>query len=370
MIGAMLERKVFLRWDRILFPNFYIVLAGPAGCRKGTAMRDARRLLNSTDAVIAANMTTQAKFIDRFEEGIVNYTDHEGRVKAQSAVTVFSEEFTVFLGYNNADFMQMLSDWYDCPDPWQYETKHNKVYDIPGLWLNIIGATTPDLLRESLPRESFGGGLNSRIIYVFSPSKGPIQIEPWKSFPHRDKMEITLLRDLHLISQMRGEFKTTESYLNCWRQWYPKQDKHPFFRDRRLSGYCDRRPTHMNKLAMIMNASRGGDFKLDAVDFKRALDWLLEMERIMPQTFEGFGQSRSASVMFNLMQMIQFKGTIPYAELASEFRYDVNTKELTNLLLTLEHGGHIKITTEQVGPEKKRKHTVHFLRSLTKGAVE
>ncbi len=50
-IAAALERNVWAQWDRILYPNFYIVLVGPSGVRKGSAMYPAERILKAADII-------------------------------------------------------------------------------------------------------------------------------------------------------------------------------------------------------------------------------------------------------------------------------------------------------------------------------
>jgi len=40
------------------------------------------------------------------------------------SLTVYSQELTVFLGYNNMQLMSDLCDWYDCRESWTYRTKN------------------------------------------------------------------------------------------------------------------------------------------------------------------------------------------------------------------------------------------------------
>lgn len=159
MIASVLERKVFLNWDKKIYPNFYIVLVGPPAARKGTAMWPGRELLDNMNVKIAADATTREKLIRRLKDASDTF-ELNGQIHSYSALTIYSEELTVFLGYGNQELMQNMADWYDCKANWKYETKHQGIDDIDGVWVNLIGATTPGLLQDSLPRESFGGGLN------------------------------------------------------------------------------------------------------------------------------------------------------------------------------------------------------------------
>ena len=59
-IVACLKRKCFLDWGTITFyPNMYIVLVGPSGCRKGTAMGPGFSMLTELNVRMAAEATTR-----------------------------------------------------------------------------------------------------------------------------------------------------------------------------------------------------------------------------------------------------------------------------------------------------------------------
>jgi len=101
MLAAVLERKVFLSWDKLIYPNFYIVLVGPPGCRKGTAMSPGRAVLDEMNVKLAADATTKEKLASRLEDATDNFEAADGQIYPYAAMTIFSEEFTVFLGYGN-----------------------------------------------------------------------------------------------------------------------------------------------------------------------------------------------------------------------------------------------------------------------------
>lgn len=341
MIAAVLERKVWLVWDKKIYANFFIILAGPPGGGKGSAMEPGRIMLDELSINIAADCSTKEQLVRRLNAPSSNF-EYDGQVYPYSAMTVFSEEFTVFLGYGNVELIQWLSNWYDCRDPWEYETKHQGKDLINGLWVNLIGATTPELLQESLPRESFGGGLNSRIIYVYAPGRGKMIIFPHKKLG-QPKIWNKLNIDLQEIKLTVGEYKADKTYEKIWEEWYPKQRSHPLTQDNQMMHYASRRPTHVHKLSMIMNASRGGKMILTNEDFKRAKKVLLETERHMKKTFAGVGKSKFAATLHKASEFIRAKGEVQYSELMKKYYYDVDDQELAVIIATLERAGDVKI---------------------------
>lgn len=346
MIASVLERKVYLRWDKRIYPNLYIVLVGPPGCRKGTAMSPGRELLDEMNVKIAADATSKEKLSSRLKEASDNFEALDGQIHSYAALTIFSEEFSVFLGYGNIELMQWMSDWYDCKNKWKYETKHQGIDEIEGVWVNLIGATTPELLQESMPRESFGGGLNSRIIYVYADQKEKIVIFPFLTLQD-EALKDQLARDLQIMRLISGEYEPTQSYLDEWERWYPEQYANHMSQDDRMGGYIDRRPTHLHKLAMIFNASRGGGLKLTDHDFNRARNLLEETERHMSKTFAGVGKSEFSSVMNRALQYIRMHGKVAYSEVLKRFYYDADDRSLATIIATLERAKLIRLSREE-----------------------
>lgn len=252
-----------------------------------------------------------------------------------SSLTIFSKELTVFLGYNNQQLMADLTDWYDCAGRWEYRTKNMGTDDISGVWVNLIGATTPDLLQTTLPRDAIGGGLTSRIIFVFENKKD--HTEP---FPIMSQGEIELgqqLRtDLERISMLQGDFTVTEGFIEHWIKWYTRVDNSPPpFDDHRFAGYFERRPTHMYKLCMILNAARTNSMCIGVEDFERALDLLLRTEKMMPYTFSGLGKSPQSDTVNRMMTVVGMKKKVSVAELQKIFWMDADANALQNMIKTL-----------------------------------
>ena len=132
-VAAALQRKVRLNWGTSLtfYPNMYIVLVGPSASRKGTAMSFALDIIKETSSNIrlSSQATSLQALIRKLKDN--NMTDIDpvsNNHIFHSSMTIFSKEFTVFLGYNNYELMATLCDWYDCDDKWVYETISRSVY--------------------------------------------------------------------------------------------------------------------------------------------------------------------------------------------------------------------------------------------------
>ena len=303
------------------------------------------KFLKEMGIKMSAEAITREALIREMKQSGDTQIDSTGKITMHSSLTIYSQELTVFLGYNNQQLMADLADWYDCRDHWTYRTKNMGTDDITGVWVNLIGATTPELLQTTLPRDAIGGGLTSRMVFIFEQNKSKVVPAPFLSAEER-AIEKDLLLDLEQIHMLSGEFKPTSAFLDRWVEWYTQSDKHPPFEDARFAGYIERRPTHLLKLSTILSASRSNSMAVDVQDFDRALGLLTQAEKTMRNTFGGMGRSDIGDVVHRVMTMLAAQGEMDYGELLRRFYYDCDVDELERVMQTLVGMGHVTIVYE------------------------
>ena len=338
VIASALRRKCSLPWGLMtIYPNLYTVLVGPSGCRKGTAMGPAVPFLERLGIKMSAEAITREQLIRSLCQSSDAFPIGEtGRMILHSSLTIYSQELTVFLGYNNMQMMSDLCDWYDCKNNWTYSTKHEGKDAVVGVWVNLMGATTPDLLQTTLPRDAIGGGLTARMILVFERSKGKVVPLPLLS-PEEIELGEQLFTDLEQISMMAGEFRITPAWLEAYPRWRRESEANPPFAfDTRFGGYVERRAMHILKLSMICNASRTSTMIMDLCDLQRAISILEDTESRMPQAFSGVGRSRLGDVLTHIWSFIAIQKEVKLSELMNRFYHDVDKKELMGILDTLK----------------------------------
>lgn len=343
VIASALQRKCYLQWGHSLtfYPNLYIVLVGPSGVRKGTAMDPGLDILQDLGKIkIAAQATSLQALIRRLKE--TNYQDPDletGALQFHSSMTIFSKEFTVFLGYHNRELMSSLCDWYDCDRSWKYETIARKTEEIIGVWVNLFGATTPALIQSSMPLDAIGGGLTSRIIYVYEEEKGKMVFLPMQTVKEAE-LYVMLLHDLDKINRMSGQFRYTEAFMSAWTDWRIQDEEHPPFYDERFGGYMSRRPTHVMKLSMIVSASDGNRDQMVLIedDLGKAVEIIEKAELKMQNVFGGVGKSEISELLHRVLMFIKTSETteIPVFQLARHFRGDMDKLSMDRVLQTLE----------------------------------
>ena len=342
-IAAVLQRKCYLNWgfDRY-YPNMYVLLVGPSGARKGTAMAPAVRMLTDMAIKMSAQSTTRQALIRQLKTATSSTHDlATGRIDLHNSLSIVSEEFTVFLGYQCYELMADLCDWFDCKEKWTYDTKNMGRDDISGVWVNLIGATTPHLIRSTLPTDGIGGGLTSRIVFVFSPHKEKLVV-----FPYIDEaMGKALKEDLEKIHLMHGEFKITKEYFEAYSNWYTTTT--PPFEDEKFSGYIERRPTHLRKMSIILSASRSEDKLITVEDFELALAILENAEKVMQNVYIGYGKSSTNDLLQRAIVLVAKAGILPKSALMESMMEDADSFTLDRVLQTMLTMKYIQIELKE-----------------------
>ena len=101
-VAAVLQRKCYLCWglNTSLYPNMFIVLVGPSGARKGTAMAPAKFMLDKLGIRVSADATSASKLINFImKSSTVDSSVHGTKLASYAhhcSVTIFSEELSVF----------------------------------------------------------------------------------------------------------------------------------------------------------------------------------------------------------------------------------------------------------------------------------
>jgi len=348
-IAAALQRKVRLEFGMSLtfYPNLYIVLVGPSATGKGTAMAFALDIIEQVPSIrLSAQATSLQALIRKMKE--TNLTDVDmvtGKQQFHSSLTILSTEFTVFLGYHNQELIAALCEWYDCPSRWSYETIARKKEEVIGVWTNLFAATTPDSIQASLPVESIGGGLTSRIIFVYEEKRGDLVIIPSKS-EEDIRLQQKLINDLESISMLSGVMQYTKGFLELYAIWCKEAAINKPFHDRKFDGYCGRRRKHVLTLSMICNASRTDDMIMTSEDFERAAYILAEVEVKMGMVFKGIGRSEISSLINDAIIFITGSAIpdIPFWQFAKHFEGDMDKMIMDRVLTTLESTKLISIT--------------------------
>jgi hypothetical protein len=294
---------------------------------------------------LSSQATSLQALIRRMKD--TNLTDIDmstGEQLYHSSLSIFSNEFTVFLGYHNRELIAALCDWYDCHNRWSYDTIKRDKEEVIGLWINILAGTTPDNIQTSLPLEAIGGGLTSRIIFVNEEKKNKLVVFPTTT-DRELQLQQYLIHDLEQITLMSGKFEFTTDAMAFYSEWAHIADKNPPFYSPKFDGYCGRRRNHLLSLAMVCSASRTNEMIITKDDLERSSVMLAEVEIKMGTVFRGIGTSDISSLINDAIVFIEGSATkeIPVWMFARQFEGNMDKIILDRIIHTLEVAKYINV---------------------------
>lgn len=356
VLSAALRRKVYLSLGRLeIFPNIYVVLVAEAGvARKTQAIKFGLEFLEAIPEItIAADATTKEALSDCIELCAVEDIMPDGSIVKHSSLNVISREFESFLGQKkeNTKMIVFLTDMFDCPKNWQYKTKHSGTNTIPLAYLSLQAATTPESLASSLPVSAIGGGLTSRIIFVWADKKYKKVPQPILT-EEEIKLQDKLRKDLFIISRMGGKYVMTSETSQKWNDWYEsyeEQDPNRICKDPSFNGWYSRKPTYALKIAMLCAASKSSNMNLNWTDIEEALEHLKEIEETMGYVFSAIGRSSITTEVDQVVKIIEQRKVISEKNLLSATWRDMDAFKFDNIINTIIRSG--KAVRKYVGPK-------------------
>lgn len=350
MLSTAVRRKVWYDegFDN-LYPNLYLVFISPPGKgRKSSAAKIGIKILKELDDItFSSESTTREALIKDIVGSASSYMLPDGTPQTHCSLSIFSSEWSVFIGHKNSGnepMIALLTDVFDCPDKWAYRTKLSGSDYLENVFLSKLACTTFDYLASSLPLDAIGGGLTSRIIFVVEFNRRKKVYNP-KKFMSKEEtlLKKFLLQDLEEISLLQGEMVMTDEADAFFKAWYEAQeDDNPEIKDERFFGYLARKPSHIVKIAMLFSLAEGNSLSIELSHLTRALSLLKQTEKNMPFAFGARGRNTTAVDLERILEQIvqTHKGNpnrpIPQRVLAKANYRHVDRQTLNNILEYLE----------------------------------
>jgi len=376
-VSACLGRRCWLDSGvENIWPNMYVVLSGPPGGRKSSAIRYVRDLLKQTTTIRFApddtggqrqglikamtdtgeedeeeevkdtllellnNETAEAATLTGLMNGHASKTLdalHNIQFDQRDPRTMWicASELKSFIGENNAQMLTFLLKMWD-GDYYKYELR-NSTYEIKDGLLGILGATTPSEIATMLPAGAMGSGFTSRIIFVHATGRNQRIPRPSLDAKFRD-----YLADIFgkLFTSFSGPFTESASAARTFDHIYGRSTS---LRDPRFMSYCERRHTHLQKVAISLAASRG-HMEISGEDYHLA-DHLLSMaEADMPDALGEYGMNLSSLAKSKLLEfVVGLTEPMSTTALYYVFSRDMKRVDFENALTELHVGKKITV---------------------------
>ncbi len=357
-LASVIKRHVYIPytilggWD--CYPFIYTMFVAPAGAaRKTTTANYAEELLDHIPSV-ERTATAITK-----EQLAVKLAEHP-----ESAITIFAPEFSIFIQKSGLDMYDTLTRLFDGAKAFEEDIKTgaSQVADKP--CVNMLACTTPEWLSENMTEAIIGGGFTSRLIIVMEDKVRRHQMYydrvgiDWNEMK---ELETDLITDLVHIASLMGKFEISDDARNFMEDkdgngWYKDSIKAAERANPRLSGYYQRKPTHLHKIAMLLHLSYSDELILTEYDLRMAADTLDSIEPKMHKAFEHVGKNPHASDMMKILSFIQARGKVRRAVIQSNFFHAATPSRLDELLRGLVVMDKVRVYPDRDDPENTGKY--------------
>lgn len=320
-IAGVLRRRCWIdernfKW----YSNFYIVLVAPPGIvsKSTTAGIGMDLLRNVTGVKFGPEIVTWQALATSFVNAAETF-EYQGLHHTQSALTIESSEFGNLLNPQDTEMVDTLVTLWDGKSL-KKETKHSGNDAVVNPWINLIACTTPAWIAGNFPEYMIGGGLTSRMIFVYAEEKVKLVAYPHAQILPDDHLhtQARLLEDLETISvNCVGEYKLTaeaEAWGTAWYERHYKGERPKNLDEDRFGGYFARKQTHIHKLAMVLAAAQRDEMTITLDDLQVATTMVTDLEPDMAMVFSKIGKTDESFYADRLINFVHRHGQVPYTE--------------------------------------------------------
>lgn len=316
-------------------PNVYILFVAPPGrARKSTTANYSEDLLEALPRRIskAPTLVTQASLLT----GLVNSDD--------SSLYIMSAEFGSFILKSGVEMFTFLTDMFDGRKYIESTTISRGLEFAEKPCINLLAATTPIWIAENMPESVIGGGFASRVIFIFEPNVRRRQLYYNElDFTYLNKLRSDLISDLqHIADDIHGDFDISDEGKVYMEHWYKVNADAGEKGDQKMSGYFERKPAHIHKLAMILHVAHSDSMTLSLKDFQDSITLLEIVEKKLHRIFDPIGKNVYAPDMMTIYEYIKEKGAVSYTEFKREFYAVATPNLLDELIVGLMQAGFIR----------------------------
>ena len=356
-----------------IYPNHYIILvAGSALSRKSSAINIGVRILRKAlerlkeagiDAgalsVLSAKMTPEALCRAMSTKGIksmyANEEEEDEENKISRPLLLYSSELGVFLSRTAQmnGLVDLLIDFYDCPDDWEYLTKTQGADFVHNVYTAMLSATTPDWISANITGSVFNQGLVGRTIFVHS-DKAQTRVAHPQFNEYEQFLENRLLDLLESKLLLKGEMTLTQEAYEYYEQWYNLRAD-PGDNQSMQSGFFGREHDHVLKLSMAISMSRSNDLIITFEDIQNAIEKVGTVRVGLGRVFREVKQQNEIFEVQYVESIIKDKGKISHSDLLRLVRRKMNSGQLKEAITVLTQSEIITTVSEKPkrGPAKK-----------------
>lgn len=309
LVGGACERRIWtITGDRTSFPSLYILLVAPPGTGKSiintvkALWREAKEPTGGDAFHVASDSLTRAALVDELDDSTSTRLYKFGTY-VYHTLLIGAEEFEVLLPFYDPNFISLFNDLWNVKSEHIEKRRHGpaKVVTIKNPQIHMLGGAQPSYFVAHFPEEAWTTGLARRTIMIYADS-APLK-DPFEKTPNLNMLKDKILKRLGFISDVYGEVKVGAAARRIMTDWH-MSGRAPEPNHSKLAAYNTTRFEFLVKLSLISSVSRSLDMIIEEFDVKRAMEWLLEAEKFMPDIFRAMIGRSDTQVLEELHRFV------------------------------------------------------------------
>jgi hypothetical protein len=333
LIAACVADRVWFRKmaDSRIFPNLYVMLIGPPGLGKGSAINTAIKFAAQDSKYLqpyVGNITKQA---------LIDELAQRQRKDLPRNLWLISPELgdDIPPGPIGEELLRFLTKIFegDFPLPIKERTRLHGLHEIHSPCLNWFAGTTDVWLTLSLPKYAIAGGSFARIVAV----KGGYDLDNRIYRPiypgDREAVVEHLFERVKVLSRISGEFKLSPEADRIGEQWYMNRQSPE---DDSVLPSWKRQDDFVIKISMLFAlADDNYDFIIQPEHLKRAQILIREVQKDLPELMSFANATPDTRALDYISRSIRKAGKIPHFILMRKSSKYVNKTKFIEIIDTL-----------------------------------
>jgi len=348
LVAAVLEDRVWVEHHREpLLPNLYVLLIGPSGCGKGTAIEFALKqwmaLYGAPGRLIKGALTKQS-LLDALggrKTGLVGGRASVQAVEPNPHPWIVSPELYNALGTGGPvaeAFMANLTDLYtNSSVPTTEGTRQWGSVTIAGHCINWLAASTSQWLRRSLSPDAILSGFFGRVVAVEGT-----YVTQWQqsTYDRTQQMLFTQLQaHLQRISMCSGAYSVTADAQDVRTQWLAHREVPD---DEFLRPAYQRDDDLLMKLAMVLSAGESDSLVIERKHMARARSLVAEARVSLPMLVQLAHTTTHSDGLGAAMVLLRRSGYMMHTQLVKVLaKRGVTAEVLRKYITTLQQADQV-----------------------------
>lgn len=342
-LSSIVSRRVWIDMGYFrIYPNLYVVLLGPPGNGKTTAMSTAKgliRFLGMENIPYSAECQTKESLVlelSNYEKRFILPEPEKPYV--YTPISIFVTELSQFIGVDPARMIDFLTTVFD-QDFYDLKTKNKGSQLIVGPFVTMCACTTPEWITSYLKMDVITGGFSRRALFVLEDANTNKRIAFPVITPEMQAAWERMIEHAHKLFCICGPITWAPEAREFYKNWY---ETRTISTDPLIQWFDKTSFIQILKVAMLLGLSESPPSRVMKLEYLNlAMDLINLMKQNLPKVFMGLGRNEMNQARMRIINVLNICGGILtekslFARVYQDLPRGGSQMEFNNLLSDME----------------------------------